>query len=68
MDHKNHFQANTSGSILSTKNLIICFGLVVAAIAAVKVLNLPVSTVLLVAVLLACPLLHIWMMNNGHKH
>lgn len=68
MDHRNHIQAKTSGSILSTRNLIICFGLVVIAMAAIRFFNLPVSTVLLGAVLLACPLLHIWMMKSGHKH
>lgn len=68
MGHGNHIQAKASGSILTTRNLIICFGLVAVAIAAVKVFNLPVSIVLLGAVLLVCPLLHFWMMGSGHKH
>lgn len=68
MDHRNHTQTNTPGSILSARNLILCFGLVAIAITAVKLFNIPISTVLLVAVLLACPLLHIWMMRSGHKH
>lgn len=68
MNHGNHIQAKAPGSILTTRNLIICFGLVAIAIAAVKFFNLPISTVFLGAVLLACPLLHIWMMRSGHKH
>ncbi len=68
MDHRTHIQSKTSGSIFSLKNLILCLGLIALGIAAIKVFNLPTSAVLLGALLLACPLLHVWMMSSGHKH
>lgn len=51
------------------KWLGICLGLIALTIGAVTIFRIPVSTVLFGAVLLACPLMHIWMMKGGgHKH
>lgn len=67
MNHDNmHTQNNT---LLSAKTFSICFALIAMAIVAVTVFKLSVSIVLLSGALLACPLLHVWMMKNGgHKH
>jgi len=51
------------------KWLGICLGLVVLALIAITVFRIPLSTVFLGAILLACPLMHLWMMKDGgHKH
>ena len=51
------------------KWLGICLGLIALAVVAVTIFQIPVGTVFFGAVLLACPLMHIWMMKDGgHKH
>ncbi len=43
--------------------------LVVLALVAVFIFKVPMGTLLFAGALLACPLLHIWMMKGGdHKH
>lgn len=55
------------GSLL--KWLGVCLGLIVLVVGAITMFRIPVSTVLFGALLLACPLMHIWMMKGGsHKH
>ncbi len=55
--------------VVSARTLGICLSLITIALAALFVFKVPVSTLLLGGVLLACPLLHFWMMRDGeHKH
>ncbi len=57
----------TQGS--SLKWLGVCLGLVAVALVAITVFRIPVSTVAFTGILLACPLMHFWMMkDSGHKH
>lgn len=57
------------GSIISVKTLGICLGLIALTIAVVTLFNIPFSTLVYVGILLACPLMHLWMMKDGkHKH
>jgi hypothetical protein len=47
----------------------IVFGISALAVAAVTVFNISISTLVIGAFLLACPLMHIFMMRGGnHKH
>ncbi len=47
----------------------ICLGVVALFIIAVSVFKVPASNLFVVGVLLACPLMHVWMMKSGgHKH
>ena len=56
-------------SIVSARTLGICLSLITIALIALFVFKVPVNTLLLGGVLLACPLLHFWMMKDGeHKH
>jgi len=56
-------------SVVSAKTLGICLSLITIALIALFVFKVPVNTLLLGGVLLACPLLHFWMMKDGeHKH
>ncbi len=46
-----------------------CLAVAVAAFVAVTIFNVPTGTLFFTGILLACPLLHIWMMKDGgHKH
>ena len=54
---------------ISSKWLVICSGLVIMAFIAVTVFKVSIGNLFLVGIVLACPLMHIWMMKNGgHKH
>lgn len=56
-------------SFVSAKTFGICIAGVAIAIVAISVFKVPISTIGFVAILLACPLMHIWMMKDGsHKH
>lgn len=51
------------------KWLGICFGIVVLALIAVSIFKVSMSNLFFVGVLLACPLMHLWMMKDrDHKH
>ena len=70
-NHTNHSTtlagARSQGSVL--KWLGICLGLIAFGVGAVTIFRIPISTVFLGALLLVCPLMHIWMMKDGgHKH
>ena len=70
-NHSNHDSVAKSqgNSMVSTKTLGICLTLVAIALIALFVFKVPINTLLLGGVLLACPLLHFWMMKDGeHKH
>jgi hypothetical protein len=49
----------------SLKWLGLCVGLVVLALLAITVFKVPVNTVVYTGILLACPLMHVWMMRSG---
>ena len=56
-------------SFVSTKTFGMCLVVITIAFVAVALFKVPVSTVGFAAILLACPLLHVWMMKDGvHKH
>ena len=53
----------------NVKWTIICLGLVTVAFIAVAVFKVSPSNLFYAGALLACPLMHIWMMKDGgHKH
>ena len=53
----------------TTKWLIICFSVVILAFIAVTVFRVSLNNLFFVGLLLACPLMHFWMMKDGgHKH
>ncbi|OGM64014.1 hypothetical protein A3A52_05020 [Candidatus Woesebacteria bacterium RIFCSPLOWO2_01_FULL_39_14] len=66
------------GLVVSAKTFGVCLSLIAIALIALFVFKVPVNTLLLGGVLLACPLLHFWMMRDGehgrtmkdgeHKH
>lgn len=56
-------------SLFSVKTFGMCLVAVVIVFFAVTIFKIPISTVGYAAILLACPLLHVWMMKDGvHKH
>ncbi len=56
-------------SLVSVKTIGICLMAVVITIIAVALFKVSLSTIGFAAILLACPLLHFWMMKDGnHKH
>lgn len=56
-------------SLFSAKTLGICLAGIAIAIIAISVFKIPVSTIGTAAILLACPLMHVFMMRDGkHKH
>lgn len=56
-------------SFLSGKTLSICLGLVALAVVALTVFKVSIGTLFFAGVLLAYPLLHVWMMKDGqHNH
>ena len=53
----------------STRLILISCLAIAAGIAAIFAFGVPTNTVLLVALALACPLAHLWMMRSGaHDH
>ena len=55
----------------------ICLGVVILALVAVNVFKVSMSTLFFAGILIACPLMHLWMMrgehsrtmkDRGHKH
>jgi len=67
MNHSQHTKSQES--FLGNKMLFICFGLLALAVVAVVFFNVSVSTIFFLGFVLACPLMHIWMMKGGgHKH
>ena len=53
---------------VSNKTLMICLAVAFVALIAVTVFKVSASTLLIGAVLLACPLMHFWMMKDmDHK-
>ncbi|GEM_PF-1071976 len=66
--HAEHAQGQSS-TLLSARTLGICLALAALAIAAVTIFKISLSTLGFAAILLVCPLLHVWMMRDGgHKH
>ncbi len=56
-------------SLISAKTLSICLILLMVVFMAVSVFRVPAGTLFFAGALLACPLLHLFMMRNGgHKH
>lgn len=69
--HSNHHHAPKSqgNRQASLKTLGICLVVVFVSIIALFVFKVPGKTLLLGGILLACPLLHLWMTKDGgHKH
>lgn len=51
------------------KWLLACLGLIVLVSVAVTVFRVSISNIFFAGALLACPLMHLWIMkNDGHKH
>lgn len=68
-DHEEHTQKSGTLFGLSTKIIVICLVLAGAAITAVTVFRVSVNSLIFIGLLLACPLMHIFMMRDGnHKH
>ena len=63
-------KSNQQGnSIISNKTVGVCGTLIALALVAITVFKVPVGTLAFAGLLLACPLLHVWMMRDGgHKH
>lgn len=56
-------------SLISAKTLSICLLLLAVVFVAISVFRVPAGTLFFAGALLACPLLHLWMMRGGgHKH
>ena len=75
MSSKTHPTA--MGQSSAFKWLGICLGVVILAFIAVSVFKVSVSNLFFIGALLACPLMHLWMMRgehgrtmkgDGHKH
>lgn len=54
--------------LISKTVLLICVAPVAVAVTAVTVFKVSFGSLLYVAALLACPLMHIFMMKGMHKH
>lgn len=68
MNHLNH-QEHTQKVSGSRNTLVMCLALLVVAFVAVVVFKVSLGSVALFGLVLACPLLHLWMMKDGgHKH
>lgn len=70
----NHNHRSISGSVTKTNSSLmkwlgICVGIAIIALIAISVFKVSINSLVYGAALLACPLIHIWMMKNGnHKH
>lgn len=54
---------------MNRKTLSICLVLLTVVFIAISIFRVPVGTLFFAGALLACPLLHLWMMKGGdHKH
>ncbi len=68
MDHSMRNETDRENGS-KTNWLLICIGVLIALVIAVKVFGVSLSNVVYFGAILACPLLHILMMRNGgHKH
>ncbi len=66
--HTDMHVARTNQSSTS-KWIFMCLGVAAVAFIAISVFKVSVSNVFFIGALLACPLMHVWMMKNGgHKH
>ncbi len=66
-EQKNHFEQKGK-PFVSTKILFICVAVVAIAIIAVTVFKVSINSLFFIVALLACPLMHILMMNGmNHK-
>jgi hypothetical protein len=46
-----------------------CFGLAIIMVIAVSVFKVSIRSLFFAGAILACPLIHVWMMKDGkHKH
>lgn len=54
--------------LISKTVLLICVALVAATITAVTVFKVSFGSLFFIAALVACPLMHIFMMKGMHKH
>lgn len=53
----------------AVKWLLICLSVAAIVVIAIAVFNVSVNNLFTVGILLACPLMHLWMMRSGgHKH
>lgn len=51
------------------KTVSVCLILLMGVFVAISVFRVPLGTLFFAGALLACPLLHLWMMRSGeHKH
>lgn len=69
--HSNHnHDPKLQGKLpISLKTLGVCLVVVFVSIIALFVFRVPGKTLFLGGILLACPLLHLWMTRDGgHKH
>jgi len=67
-NHISHDSAikQKDNSTVPIKTLGICLALIAAALVALFIFKVPVNTLFLAGALLACPLLHFWMMKGEH--
>ncbi len=64
-----HSKMNHSSKASNVNWVLVCVGVVVAAFIAVKAFGVPLTNVVYFGAILACPLMHIFMMRSGgHKH
>lgn len=69
MDNEITSKKTTSFLSLSSKAIILCIFLIASALIATSIFKVPVTSVITFGLLLACPLLHFFMMRgDGHKH
>ena len=66
---QHHMSTSDAPKTSTAKWFGICLLAVIGAIVAIKVFSVPVNTIVYLGILLACPLMHFWMMRGGgHKH